>query len=88
MTNGIKQFLIKHGLQILIIVLTGFSVVILYREKVDANAVAIVKMDERITEVDNKYPSSEWFNLRFQYIDERIGDLENKIDGRATINRF
>lgn len=84
MANGVREFLIKHGLQIAIIVLTGFSVVILYREQVDANAVAIEKMDERVTKIDEKYPSEDWFDLKFEYIDERISDLENKVDGKAT----
>ena len=87
-TSGTKEFLLTHGLQIFFLVLTGFGVVMVYQAKVDANAQDIVKLDWKIAEVDKKYPSSDWFDLKFLYIDERISDLENKIDSRATINRF
>jgi len=88
MANGFRDFLVKHGLQITIIVLTGFSVVMLYRTKVDANTQTNVRQDEDIKRIDAKYPSSDWFLLKFEYIDKRISDLENKIDGKATVNRF
>ncbi len=95
MTNGIKEFLIKHGLQIFFLVLTGFGVVMVYQAKVDANAEGIKDNEAEIKRVDAKYPSEKWFNLKFKTIteefkdvDERMDRFETIIDGRATVNRF
>jgi len=95
MANNFQNFLTKHGLQIAIIVLTGFGVVMIYRFKVDANAQGIGENKKEIKRVDAKYPDKEWFDLKFDHIDEKFDDaddrferLENKIDGKAVITRF
>ena len=87
-TNGVKEFLLKHGLQIFLLILTGFGVVMVYQTKVDANAQANVRQDEDIKRIDAKYPDKAWFDLKFEYIEKRLDRFENKLDSRATINRF
>lgn len=87
-TNGFKEFLLKHGLQILIIALTGFSIVMVYQTKVDANTEGVKENKTEIKRVDAKYPSKEWFNLKFKVIDERMDRFEDKLDGKGTVSRF
>ncbi len=88
MANGFQKFLAKHGLQIFILILTGFGVVMVYQTKVDANAEGIKDNETEIERVDAKYPSKDWFDLKFDYIDERMDRFETIIDSRATVNRF
>ncbi len=88
MANGIKEFLIRHGLQIFLLILTGFGIVIAYRTKVDANAQATIDNAEEIKRVDAKYPDKAWFDLKFEYIEKRMDRFEAKIDSKGTINRF
>lgn len=88
MTNWVKEFLLKHGLQIAIIIVTGIGVVTLYQNKVDANAQADIRQDIEIKRIDAKYPSKDWFDLKFDVLEKRMDRFEAIIDSRATVNRF
>ena len=88
MTNGIKEFLLKHGLQMFLLILTGFGVVMAYQTKVDANAEGIEENKTEIKRVDAKYPDKAWFDLQFDVIEKRMDRFEAIIDSRATVNRF
>ena len=87
-TNGVKEFLLKHGLYIFMLILTGFGIVMVYQTKVDANTEGIEENETEIKRVDAKYPDKEWFDLKFDVIDERMDRFEDKLDGRATRNNF
>ena len=75
-----NKWLKENGLRMLIFfasAIFGAGVgITAFQSQARANTEDIKELREELAE----YPSKDWFVLRFQYIDERITDLEEKLD--------
>ncbi len=72
--NGIKKWVVDNSWVLLVML---FSLGVLYAEvkgDITVNAQGVSENKETIAE----YPSEDWFNLKFQNIDERFDNLEEK----------
>jgi len=74
LTIGI--FLKDHLWQILVILFVSSVSFIILKEEVKAltSRVQAVEIEQA------EYPSQDWFELKFRMVDEKIEDLEKKID--------
>ena len=72
----IATFFKRYLWQILVLVF-GFAIsFVLLQEQVNT----ITKRVDAVEIKQAEYPSQEWFELKFSIIDEKIDDLEKKID--------
>jgi len=74
LTIGI--FLKDHLWQIIVILFVSATSFMILREEVKAltSRVQAVEIEQA------EYPSKDWFELKFRMVDEKIEDLEKKID--------
>lgn len=69
--------LIRSNLwQIIIMIVGGIIVISSVKQEVRANAQEI----KEIKEFQLEYPSKDWFELKFNNVDEKFISLEKKID--------
>ena len=62
--------------QIIVLLVGGIVIFSTVRADVTTNAVEI----EELKKFQAEYPSQDWFELKFDNIDEKIAGLEKKID--------
>jgi len=74
LTIGI--FLKDHLWQILVILFVSSISFVILKEEVKGLATRVDAVEIRQAE----YPSQDWFELKFRMVDEKIEDLEKKID--------
>jgi len=74
LTIGI--FLKDHLWQILVILFVSSVSFIILKEEVKGLATRVDAVEIEQAE----YPSQDWFELKFRMVDEKIEDLEKKID--------
>jgi len=74
LTIGI--FLKDHLWQIIVILFVSATSFMILREEVKGLATRVDAVEIRQAE----YPSQDWFELKFRMVDEKIEDLEKKID--------
>ena len=72
----IGTFLKDHLWQIIVILFVSATSFMILREEVKGLATRVDAVEIRQAE----YPSQDWFELKFRMVDEKIEDLEKKID--------
>ena len=75
--NTISQFLSNHLWQIIILAIGGIVGFTFLKAEV-------IGIQHRVSAMEKKqasYPSQDWFELKFEIMDERFASLEKKIDG-------
>ena len=75
-TQTIGTFLKDHLWQILVILFVSSISFVILKEEVKA----VTKRVEAVEFRQAEYPSQDWFELKFRMVDEKIEDLEKKID--------
>lgn len=74
--NSISNYLKQHFLQLLIILVSFAVSFAVIQSKVAANAEKIEEIKERVA----RYPSEQYFDLRFSIIEKRLDKMEAKIE--------
>ena len=72
----LNEFIKKNMLQIVVFGIGGIIAFVLLRSEV-------IEITRRIEAVETKqaeYPSQDWFELKFQNVDDKFDDLEKKIE--------
>jgi len=78
--NTIKDWLYNNSWNLIItfvMVVLGFA---LLKFQVDATVITVNRMQEQL----NKYPSEQYFELKFKTQDEKMTSLEKKLDEMNT----
>ena len=78
----IGTFLKDHLWQIIVILFVSATSFMILREEVKGLATRVEAVEIKQAE----YPSQDWFELKFRMVDEKIEDLEKKIDDCVLSN--
>lgn len=74
--NGFHGWLKQNAWPITIAMLGVLSMGVIGLSKIEINVQAIEEIEKSVAE----YPSKDWFELKFQNIDEKLSNLEKKVD--------
>jgi len=66
--NGINAFIRERGFQLVMIVVSGVVAFAVLGNQVKTLAKDLVKLEEKLAE----YPSKDWFELKFETLEEAI----------------
>ena len=80
-TQTIGSFLRDHLWQIIVIIFVSSISFTILKEEVKS----LAKRVEAVETHQAEYPSQQWFELKFSIIDEKIDNLEKKIDNHASL---